>query len=504
MFNRQDLDVKQVSIPTGGDAFKEEKMGKKNDDQAEPVVGTPADQTVRTESIQSDDLNAAVANEAAANIDTVADEEPKAEVEETRSEEVKETADEPATEACPDEPADQTVRTESIQSDDLNAAVADETAEERETVTDGEPKERSGCQKTADNIDTVTEEVAAKHDTVSSDEEPKAEVEEISSEEAVEVSEESTAMEATPEEVEEVEATNTAEKSQEVFDAVVDVDWNEEIQEIMKNPTLRKITPLIKGELAKEGECQIRLCMLLDNGYSEVTNKSFRVWVTKVLDMEIKRAYELRAVGRFCSPLLKKKKVTLPYLYSVGISKLNVITRFPDTHWIADPEQGKIFIADNDNEFAPVDMLSVEKLRDILKSVKDITNEKHLALLMMLDDYDSRCTMLFEYQSEVEGKEEKLLPMIKAWDTDLETELKSKAETIEKLRESIKKVEMEVELLNVRRSRANWWIDMLQGNGDGIPAGCLENAAIQQEEQANKERLLAAQARTEKSRSRRK
>jgi len=313
-------------------------------------------------------------------------------------------------------------------------------------------------------------------------------------------------VESVPEEVPAVETVPeperpmTGEEIQEAREATEEDTWDAEAQGVMQNPTLRQLTPYIKGALVKDSENRIQIGIHLAQGHTAVNEKSFRIWVKKVLKMEEKQAYELRSIGAFFGPLLKARKVTLSYLCSLGTSRLVTLTRFPETYRRIDAT-GHIFISDGAVE-KPAEKMPNDELRTVLQTVKNTGNSKHDGLLLYLDDVFRRFNWRHELRAEVEPKKDTILPKVMAWDADLEATLKEKDKKIENLQKSIKDANTDKERVVENRGRAKWWLDLLNGK-DGEMPEWEENAAKAREQEAATERSLNAQARTEKTRNRR-
>ena len=299
----------------------------------------------------------------------------------------------------------------------------------------------------------------------------------------------------------EPERVTTSEEIQEAREATGEMDWDDETRSTMENTTLQEVTPLIMGELSKGAESDIRIGLSLARSVDAVADKSFRIWVTKVLKMDAKRAYELRSIGKFCSPLLQSHQVTFSYLSSLGISKLTSILRFPEPHRRLDAN-GHFLLSEDINEKLAENMTN-EEIRQTLQKAKETTEDKYSTLVVLLNEIEGRCILAIDIEAEVKPMKSHLMMQIPAWHADLESKAKLKEKTIEKLRKSIKSVEMEKQQIEYNTRKANWWIELLEGRLHELPEGVSENVARQIEEEANRERILAGQARTEKSLARR-
>jgi len=138
-----------------------------------------------------------------------------------------------------------------------------------------------------------------------------------------------------------------------------------------KIPIPKGITTKLKKALAAGTEAELMVGILLDQGYAKVDEASFRVWVTRVVGMDEKQAYRLRAVGHVVRPLVENKEISLDYLLKVGMSRLTTFARFPTNLRLIQKSPERISVrADDEPEPVPIDEMTVAKLRDMLRALK--------------------------------------------------------------------------------------------------------------------------------------
>lgn len=272
-----------------------------------------------------------------------------------------------------------------------------------------------------------------------------------------------------------------------------------EVVTLMQNPTVKEVTPLAKGALAKQIECVIELVMYIARVVTAIDEKSFRVWVKKVLQMDEKFAYTLRSIGTVFWPLVVQGLVTHTYLASLGISRLLTIVRFPEGTWSLN-EIGQVLVKDGETKRHIADM-SVDELRKLLATIKAAQTEQPSTLDLLLQSIEEKCALsmglLCDYEREVAPIKETLHPKVQDWAANIDKaiaaiKLKEKA-LLDEYRKNADKLKKRELALGAKRRKAFWWLDLLEGRGNDLPAEFQANSAKIIEDAADIERRKAAE-----------